>query len=65
ITYRLYTYDTEKGLLCGETWSPNKGSKMFELISICEATFDYAKSPSDRAKNDLIKRINNSVVMLK
>ena len=65
ITYRLYTYDTEKGLLCGEAWSPNKGSKMFELISICEATFDYAKSPSDRAKNDLIKRINYLLVMLK
>ena len=65
ITYRLYTYDTEKGLLCGEIWSPNKGSKMFELFSFCDATFDYVKSPSDKAKNDLIKQINDLLVMLK
>ncbi len=64
ITYRLYTYDTEKGLLCGEIWSPNKGSKMFKLISFCDATFDYVKSPSDKAKNDLIKQINDLLVML-
>ena len=65
ITYRLYIYDTEKGLLCGETWSPKKGSKMFEIISFCDATLDYARSPCDKAKNDLIKQIDSLLVMLK
>jgi hypothetical protein len=63
-TYRLYTYDKEKGLICGETWSPDKGSKMFELISICEAVFEYSKSPSERDKNDLIKQIDNFLLVL-
>ena len=41
ITYRLFTYDKEKGLICGAKWSPSKGSDMVE--SFCVSVISLLK----------------------
>jgi len=43
IDYFFYVYDKPKGIICGEIHSPNKGTRLYDLVSICEQIMLYVK----------------------
>jgi len=43
IDYFFYVYDRDKGLICGEINSPDKGTRLYDLVSICEQIMLYVK----------------------
>jgi hypothetical protein len=51
VEYFLYKYSENRKISCGRTWSPSKGSKMYELIDICDRIVNYAKSEDNSLEN--------------
>lgn len=63
IDYYFSQYNDNHGIICGETWSPNKGSKVFDLVSICDRIVDYVKTGKDDF-DDILNKIEKLVKKL-
>ncbi len=43
IDYFFYVYDRSKGIICGEINTPDEGTRLYDLVSICEQILLYVK----------------------
>lgn len=51
ISYYFSTTDPDKNIITGETWSPDKGTKMEKLVSVCNRLVKMMKKePKDTSK---------------
>jgi hypothetical protein len=55
IFYKFSQYNDNHEIICGETWSPGKVLKGYNLVSICDSIVEYVKTGKDNYDEILLQ----------